>query len=340
MTLSFVFTFVIAVFVASTSSAPVTSPDLLPVHNITRLPNLKFENLAVRSNGQLLTTISAPVAQVYQIDPLAIRPPVPVHAFDKVQHAAGVCELQRDVFYVATGNFTITEPTIHYPSTLAVYSVNMTMFSAWPNGSIRHPATVQKVAALPQAALLNGMTPAGPQTSSLLIADSFAGVIWHLDLKTGLSSVALNDSTTSGPGRTGSSATGVNGVKIFNGSLYYTNTGASALYRVPLNSTGFVPAGQRPVTIASNLSCDDFALDAKENAYVAGPASIITKISPDGAREIIAGAFNSSSSPLHGPTSVQLGRGPSDWMSLYVTTNGGVLTEVVGSEGVSRIDLF
>lgn len=96
------------------------------VHNITRFDDIKFENLAVRSNGQILVTISAPLANLYLVDPLKIRPPVLIHAFPTLEHLTGIYESERDVFYVAGGNWTITPPSLRVPASLSVFRVDMT----------------------------------------------------------------------------------------------------------------------------------------------------------------------------------------------------------------------
>lgn len=119
--------------------------------------------------------------------------------------------------------------------------------------------------------------------------------------------------------------------------LYWTSTGANSLYKVRIDKHGNVQA--EPTLVSSNVTCDDFVLDHEGNAYVAGPLNVLTKVSPDGQQEVIAGTYNSTSSTLVGPTAARFGRLASDSWSLYVTTNGGVTGQVPGTAGVSRIDL-
>lgn len=179
------------------------------------------------------------------------------------------------------------------------------------------------------------MTSFHGEKDFVLIADTFAGLIWRVNIDSGSAQVALNDSTTAG---SKASPTGVNGIKIFNNILYYTNTGLSSLFKVPILRNGTVSGCL--TMVANNLPCDDFAFDTQGNAYVAGPANVITKVSPQGDQSVIAGTFNSTKSALVGSTAVAFGRLASDRTSIYVTTNGGAGQEINGTQGVSRVDVF
>lgn len=156
--------------------------------------------------------------------------------------------------------------------------------------------------------------------------------------------MALNDTATKGSGPQGSPAsTGVNGIKVHDGSVYWTSTGASKLWKVAVDECGHVPQRAKPTLITENITCDDFTIDHKGNIYVAGPLDVITKVRPDGEQVIVAGTYGSVNSSLVGPTALRFGRMASDRWSLYVTTNGG-LPQVLGGSaptaaGVSRIDL-
>ena len=83
------------------------------LRNVTQFPNGTWlENLAVRSNGQLLVTVfSAP--ELYQVDPNGGKQPQLIHQFPGVLGLAGIAEVEKDVFAVAGGNLslkTLTSP--------------------------------------------------------------------------------------------------------------------------------------------------------------------------------------------------------------------------------------
>ncbi|PVH70339.1 hypothetical protein DL98DRAFT_597928 [Cadophora sp. DSE1049] len=312
---------------------------LLSVQKITRIDNIKFENLAIRPNGQILTTTTKPNASVYQIDPLGILPPTLIHFIPNVKSATGIAEGRPDVFYVASGSFEIQEPAQTHPESYSITEIDTRGVSLYPNGSLTRQPVIKHVANLPGASLPNGVVFARPGSENLLVADSFRGLIWNVNVYTGDVGVALNDSTTKGVQEKGPAFTGVNGVKVYNDTLYWTNTGLNSLYKVPLDRCGNVPTGQVPVQLASNMSCDDFAVGRQGNIYVASPQDVLFRIGSSGQREIIAGRLVSNSSALVGPSAVRFGRLVSDRWSLYISTNGGVYAPVSGSTGISRVDL-
>lgn len=129
---------------------------------------------------------------------------------------------------------------------------------------------------------------------------------------------------------------GINGIKVHDHFAYYTNTGDSTVYRMPISSDGTLNGTAE--VVAADLPCDDL-LVTDEAIYVPGSDANVAWRVADGQRQILAGVPGSNSSGVIGVTAVQLGTGPSDRRNLYVTTNAGVLTQVEGSAGLSRIDL-
>ena len=195
------------------------------------------------------------------------------------------------------------------------------------------------MARLLDAALPNGIAFVRPGSDNLLVADSFKGLIWNVNIVDGTVGVTLNDSSTKGVEGNGPSFTGINGLKVFRGTLYWTNTGLNTIYKVPIDAFGNVVMGQTPTLLAFNLSCDDFTVDGNENLYVASPQDMLIKINGKGEQEVLAGTRGLNTSALVGPTAVRFGRLASDRWSLYVTTNGGLQAPVLGSTGISRVDL-
>ena len=318
----------------------------LPVHNITRLPPNKFENLAIRSNGQILATTAAPNASIYQIDPLSILPPTLLYTIPLTNgSAAGIAEgPERDVFYVVAGRYDILDTAVAYPKTYQIVEVDVRGMFVWPNGTMNRQPGTKRVANLTGAQLPNGAAFARPSASkNLMVADSYRGVIWNVDVHSGQVKVALNDASTRGGASQGPAFTGINGIKEFNGSLYWSNTGRKELWKVQVDEHGDVPKAAAPTMIMSNITCDDLIVDKNGVVYVAGPEDVITMVTPDGKQTVVAGTYGSLNSSLVGPTALRFGRGVSDQWSLYVTTNGGLPQLLGGSEpsaaGVSRIDL-
>lgn len=320
-----------------------TVPDnaYLPVHIIARInDDLRFENLAVRANGQILATTTQPNASIYQFDPLGILPPTLVYNVPNIRSAVGIAEREQDIFYVASGDFDIMNPANTTPASYSITKIDMRGVEVVPKGGLTKAPYAQRVASLPNAALPNGIAFARPLSEQLLVADSFRGLIWNVNVCTGEVGVALKDNSTNGSTPTGPNFTGVNGIKVHKGNIYYTNTGRSSLYRVAVDEKGQVQETSTPTLITGNLTCDDLVLDHDGTAYVAGPLGVINKVDPSGQQEIIAGTPRSNSSSLVGPTAVRFGRLVSDRWSLYIVSNGGLTqTPPLNSVGLSRIDL-
>ena len=100
------------------------------------------------------------------------------------------------------------------------------------NPPIRPSVRISKAMHINSAVFLNGMTALQPQShvtagqsnqlSTLLIADSLQGVVYHLNLQILSYSIVLNDSATMAPPPYALPATGANGLhyRPADGNLY------------------------------------------------------------------------------------------------------------------------
>lgn len=321
---------------AITPSPPTINSNPLPVVNISRIYGVRFENLAIRENGQILATTASPNASIYQFDPLSILPPTILYTIPNITSALGITEGEPDIFYVASGDVDATNPSDITPSSYKIHELDVRNVSVLPGGVLTQPPSVQEVASLTGAALPNGIALAGPCSKNLLVADTFRGLIWNVNVTSGEVGVALNNTATKGGVENPS---GVNGIKVWNKTLYWDSTGTNTLWKIPVSEDGYVDPKDWPVLIGQNITCDDFVLDAEGTAYVAGPFDVVTQLNTDGTAEIITGTWNSTSSSIMGPTALRFGRMASDRWSLYVTSNGGIFNNVESGCGLSRIDL-
>ncbi|KAL9118931.1 MAG: hypothetical protein Q9187_004513 [Circinaria calcarea] len=298
-------------------SSPLLSPLPLTTTTIHQFPLATWaENLAVRSNGQILTTLlSAP--ELYQIDPFSSAPDaaVLVHRFPNASGLLGIAEGQPDVFYVIAGSFSL-RTFITTPSSYAVWKVDVRDFSP-----PARPASVEKITDLPDSGMANGMVLLDPRAGLLLIADSSRGIVWRVDVTTGDAKIVIDDPlmkpTTSPP-------IGVNGLRIYHRMLYFTNSNAATLNRIPIHADG-TPAGRAEV-ISSEIPGDDFVLDGKGNAFVAELNDQLGFVPRRGGNQTVLVG-------LKGPTAVQWGRSEVDRErgSLYVSTNGGAAAYLSGN---------
>lgn len=95
---------------AGTSLAGFTAASNITVRDVWEFSDPTWvENLAVRSNGNLLVTLlSRP--ELYQIHPTGGAPQL-VHTFSQYTGLLGIAEIESDVFAVVTGNVSLTTLT-------------------------------------------------------------------------------------------------------------------------------------------------------------------------------------------------------------------------------------
>ena len=333
---------VLAIILASISIRYVSAQQYLKpeltVHPLWRT-DAKFENLVIRENGQILVGTVAPNASIYQIDPLGIIPPTLIYTIPNTTGAVGLAERSPGLFYAAT-----TYPNVHglnytIPTDYGVEELDLRKVQVLPNGKLSLQPQVKRAASIPQASLLNGVAFSRPGSEQLLVADSYRGLIYNVNVCTGVVTVAFEYETTRGNGTTGSA--GINGLKVYNNTMYWSNIAKASLFAMTINANGIPFAGAKPELLAEKIMAgvDDFVVDHQGNIFLAGPYNALLKVRPSGQYQIIAGTVGSNSSSLGGPTAVQFGKLGSDQNSLYVTTNGGLLIPVFNSSGVSRVDL-
>ena len=269
------------------------------------------ENIAVRSNGQLLVTLfTSP--DLYQIDPFQKDPtPRLVATFPETIGTLGIVEIEDDVFAITKGNVSLATATITPKS-----------FSVW-KADFQHKDTpvLSKITNLPNAIFLNGITTVKKGSKFLLTADSLGGVIWRVNIETSEYDLMLNDTTTQPTGPLVEGGFGVNGVHTKDGFLYFTNSNRG-FFRVPIHEDGTQAGAVEAIT--DFAPSDDFTFDKKGDAYVSrGAVDLIVKVTPTGTVTPLAYKNTDASVLIEGNTAVQFGRTERDCSTLYVTTNGG-----------------
>lgn len=173
------------------------------------------------------------------------------------------------IYYVASGTINITDPLATFPETYSITGIDMRGVAVLPNGALTIKPAVKRIASLPRTALPNGVALSRPKSDYLLVADTFRGLIWNVNIRYGSVGVALEDATTKV----------ANGLKVWNGSMYWTSTGLGSFFCIPIDERGNVLPGPILVLVASNLTCDDSVVDERGEIYVAGPLDVLTKVS-------------------------------------------------------------
>jgi sugar lactone lactonase YvrE len=163
-----------------------------------------------------------------------------------------------------------------------------------------------------------------------LLADSFKGVIWEIDVAKPAARIWLAHELLT---RTDEKAPipGVNGLKIFGHNLYASNGQRQSILRIPVGADG---SPGKPEVFVKDLFIDDFAFDTKGNLYGATHMhNSVVKVSPSG--EITT--IGDIDSGLAGATAVAFGRGQRDRQAIFVTTNGGMSLPPPGGVQPGRI---
>lgn len=123
-------------------------------------------------------------------------------------------------------------------------------------------------------------------------------------------------------GLTGSASfpLGVNGLKLFDDYLYYSNSGVPVFARIPIDTFTGVTTG--PAELVANISLvDDFVFRADGTAWMCQNRLESLSMIVDGNTTLVAGSPTETT--LAGVTAGQFGRTDATKNILYLTTNGG-----------------
>ena len=322
-----------------------------PLYNVTTIAQFSLptwvENLAIRSNGQIIaTTVSVPNASepyIYLIDPSSSQLPVePVvlysFAAENKSAVSGIAELGDDTFYIAAGDFSLsgaTEPEGTFGIWKLVFAEEDTKPSAI--GPTTPRVSVTKVAALPSAGLLNGLTVLDDLLGYILVADSEVGSVIRVNVFTGEYTTVLKEPSMLPT----NDAVGINGLRVRDGYLYYTSV--ADFYRISINPDG-TKAGNVATITNNAIGVDDFTFDLKGNVYMALNSQNKLGFLPNGEPplSIVAGG---SLATLPGPSSARLGRTLEDLSrgSIYLSTTDGqtqyIYQNWTTGGTISRIDV-
>ena len=292
------------------------------------------ENLAVRSNGNLLVTRND-VPELYEIDPRSSNPTANlVHRFDEKLGLMGIAETSPDTFAVLGGIFSLA--TGFQFGSFSLYTVsfqhNGTHGGKGCSSSNSSSPIVAKVGDIPEADFLDGMVRLNDRL--VLASDFYAGNIYRIDVFTGEHSVVSTDPLLAVAPYPDIGSVGVNGLRVHDNYLYFSNTGQRLLGRYPINMVDGTQLGAASVfarPLNSSFGYDDFAI--REDGVLFVPTTggnSVERLSADGKRgTIVAGNLNSTD--IAQPTGAQLGRGLHDRDVLYLTTAGGLETPINGN---------
>lgn len=271
-----------------------------------------LENLAVRSNGNLvLTIVNEPL--LYELDPRKNNPsPTLLYNFTGVTSMVGIVETAPDVFAVIGGNSTQNGTGI--PGTFSIWSVDLNTDA--PN--------VNLIASVPEASALNGLTTTDKFSDTILAADSTLGAVFRVNVVTGNHSIAMEHVLFQ---NTSTAPRGINGIHTYERMLYFTNSAQRSYGRVPITDDGS-SAGEVEMLgtgMDSSALYDDFDLDWKGNAWIATHGNGLSEVTPFGKQRNFTDTDPDIAEDLimMDPTSVKFGRGSiRERNTLYMVTHG------------------
>lgn len=184
---------------------------------------------------------------------------------------------------------------------------------------------VEKTWTLDEGIFLNGIERVAP--GRFLIADSYRGVVWSLDLAADriglwLKSPLLERMDEKSP------LPAANGIRRDGDAVLISNTARMTVLRVPLKADG--SAGE-PLLWAEKVNVDDFAVLPDGSILAATHIyNSVVRIDARGRVEVLAEAAQGAT----GSTSVALAL---DGRTAYVTTNGGMFLPPAGGVEPGRV---
>ncbi|KOS46456.1 hypothetical protein ACN38_g2660 [Penicillium nordicum] len=288
------------------------------------------ENLAVRANGHILVSrLDTP--EVLQLDPTGATEPIVVASWNPTTYKGclGISETSRDMFYVVTSGF-IDDNFVLTSGVNSIWEIDMRGFTvSKKTGEVTSKAIVSKLVDIPTSDYLNGATTLSE--TLILVADVYNGWVYRVDTRTGAYNIAINDDkmkfdTVPVP----VTNLGVNGIKIKDGYLYWTNTAAGTLNRVRTTNQG-VAIGKSEVVVSNVPKADDFIFKKNGVAFVAqNQMDELSIFYPESsAAQVVAGS--NTSTILAGVTAGAFGRLQHDKDVLYLTTSGAEALPINGS---------
>ena len=269
-----------------------------------------LENLAARSNGDLLLTATS-TSCIHYMNPNGGSVKM-LEGFPEATSALGIVEITPDVFIVAVGNYSTTTFS-GIPGSFSVWSVDFNQNPKTP--------TMKKITAIPEAEALNGMTALEGFSDLVLVSDSSLGAVWRVNVTSGkydmpMRHVLFTNCTSHFP-------LGINGIRTYEGHLYFVNSAQQIYGRLSIDKTG--NATSEPTILARAppgvFAWDDIALDWEGNGWIATHANMVTEVTVGGKMRNFTGTDDKTE--MLQPTSLIWGRGSvAAQKTLFIVTSG------------------
>ncbi len=287
------------------------------------------ENIRPRVNGQILITLNT-APELYQIDPFQNQTGGIVHSFEGYTSLFGIVELQTDIFYIIASNYTSAPDYFGFKGSVSILEVDL---RGVPNPVITQgEIKVSKIVDIPQAQLLDGFAVVNKTAGLLISGDAQTGTLYLINVHNRTATAVLQNALLAGTSNArdaGLAHIGINGIKVFNGNMYFTNTAQGSFGQVPLDIETGQPVGSPSVLANYSTLTDDLSFDVHGNAFISEPLNGVllrpANTTPtNNHTRLLAGLFGANSNAF--------GRTVLDQCILYSTFDGT-------TSGVARIDL-
>ncbi|KAI1387657.1 uncharacterized protein F4822DRAFT_430404 [Hypoxylon trugodes] len=230
---------------------------------VTQLPSDSwFEGFALRPNGRILTSrLDEPELYTFDAEDPESTPQL-LHNFE--EHANGLINLcplpgANDEYLVLSGVVDLVN--IEFEDFI-VWRVSLSLDD-------NSPPKVTKIIDLKDTGFCIGIIAISDRV--VLLPDSFKNCIWRLDIQTGEKSLLVEDETMKAPEGEGNFF-GLNRMRVADRHLWFTNTSAGTLCRIPIErvqddpSVGIRIAGEVQIIAGDIPHCDGLALARDQTA--------------------------------------------------------------------------
>ncbi|WED20813.1 hypothetical protein L3Q72_09165 [Vibrio sp. JC009] len=194
-------------------------------------------------------------------------------------------------------------------NSMALYKVNKT-------------GELTRLLGIESPAFLNGMAYLG--NSKYLIADAINGKIYQFDMKTNQLTTWL-DNVILQPEQDRPGLPGVNGIQLYKGSLYFTNSAKQLLGKVNLQDQ---KAGAIEI-IESGIQADDFVIDGDGTWFITTHHHEIIKLTAGKEKSVVL------NHGIAGNTAIQMSRKEAG--IFYITNDGGLLFGGKDNAGLHKV---
>jgi hypothetical protein len=291
------------------------------------------ENIKIRLSGQILVTLDT-APELHQINPFRNQTGGIAYRFEGYTSLFGIVEEETDIFYVIASNFSGPPDYYGYEGSVSIFEVDLRNI---PDPTVSQSGVkVSKVVDVPQAQLLDGLVIVNQPDGLLMSADAQTGTLYLIDIQKRTANAVLQDELLDGTTDEVAAALahiGTNGLKYYNGDLYFTNTAKGLYGRVPVNSTTGKPTGRPSILADYGTYVDDLSFDSFGNQFISEDLKGVL-LRP--ANTTAANNQTRLLTILPGADSNAFGRTTLDKCTLYSTFAGapsGVASIDVGKQG-------